>query len=197
MIRTWHDIPGFFDFEDIYDQAVREAKPGDTLVEVGTFLGKSAAYMADRIRASAKEVRFYVVDPWDPTEYENWWIDIRKDPPAPWPVEELYGKPLVEAFEHCIRSVGATDWIRPSRASSVSVAEIFSDRTLAFVFIDANHLYEGISADIRAWRPKIKPGGILAGHDYRVKAWPDVARAVDEAFGSAVEHRGTSWLVRL
>ena len=41
MIKTWQDIPGFFDFADIYDQAVDEAKDGDTLIEVGAFLGKS------------------------------------------------------------------------------------------------------------------------------------------------------------
>src|SRR5579863_7602837 len=98
-IKTWRDIPGFFDFQDIYDQAVAEARDSDTLIEVGTFLGKSAAYMAERIKESGKDLRFFVVDSWDEKEYAQWWIDVRRDPPAPWPVEELYGMPLQKAFE--------------------------------------------------------------------------------------------------
>jgi hypothetical protein len=82
--------------------------------------------------------------------------------------------------------------------SSVDAAATFKDAYLSFAFIDANHLYEGISADIKAWAPKVRPGGILAGHDYGMPdRWPDVTRAVDEAFGSRVEHRGNSWLVRM
>ena len=65
MIKTWQDIPGFFDFQDIYDQAVDEAKDGDTLIEVGAFLGKSAAYMAEQIKLSGKDLRLFVVDSWD------------------------------------------------------------------------------------------------------------------------------------
>lgn len=36
-----------------------------------------------------------------------------------------------------------------------------------FVYIDGNHDYSYVVADILAWYPKIKPGGILAGHDYK------------------------------
>lgn len=197
MIKTWRDIPGFFDFQDVYDQAVAEAHDGDTLVEVGTFLGKSAAYMAERILEARKSVTFFAVDSWDPKQYANWWIDVRQDPPSPWPVEELYGMPLNKAFSHCIHAVGAQRLIVPFRSPSVQGATRFHDQSLSFVFIDANHLYDGISADISAWAPKIKPGGILAGHDYRTKAWPDVTRAVDETFGERVEHRNNSWLVRM
>jgi len=194
-INTWRDIPGFFDFEDIYDQAVSEAHNGDILIEVGTFLGKSAAYMADRIKASGKELQFFCVDRWDEKQYAQWWIDIRKNPPAPWPCEELNGKPLQDAFWHCMERVGhghqSVIW-----KSSIEAARMFVDESLRFVFIDADHNYSGIHTDILAWRGKVRPGGILAGHDYRVKAWPDVARAVDEQF-SKVEHRNNSWLVRL
>jgi hypothetical protein len=51
-----------------------------------------------------------------------------------------------------------------------------------FVFLDADHSYEGCRADIAAWAPKIKPGGWLGGHDYENKAFPKfgVTRAVNE-----------------
>jgi hypothetical protein len=197
MIQTWEDIPGFFDFHDIYDQAVEEAGPEEIFVEVGTFLGKSAAYLATKILESRKELALFVVDSWDDKEYAQWWIDIRKNPAAPWPVEELYGMPLFSAFKHCIYSVGLQGQISPMRQKSAEASGNFEDGSLFFVFIDANHLYEGIALDIYAWKKKVKPGGILAGHDYGVRAWPDVKRAVDEVFGSRVEHRNNSWLVRM
>lgn len=60
---------------------------------------------------------------------------------------------------------------------SVAAAELVPDKRLDFVFIDANHAYQFVKADIAAWAPKIKPGGWLMGHDYSREG---VARAVDE-----------------
>lgn len=51
-----------------------------------------------------------------------------------------------------------------------------------FVFIDADHSYEGCAADIESWLSKIKPGGWIGGHDYQNPDFPQfgVTRAVDE-----------------
>jgi uncharacterized Rossmann fold enzyme len=56
-----------------------------------------------------------------------------------------------------------------------------------FVFLDADHSYEGCKADIAAWAPKIKPGGWLGGHDYENKAFPKfgVTQAVNEYASAA------------
>jgi hypothetical protein len=50
------------------------------------------------------------------------------------------------------------------------------------VFIDADHTHRGVEADIRAWWPKIRRGGMLLGHDFQ-PAFPGVQRAVTERFG--------------
>ena len=55
-----------------------------------------------------------------------------------------------------------------------------------FVFIDAEHTYEGVRDDIIAWSPKVRPGGIIAGHDYTPERFPGVVAAVDEAFPNAI-----------
>ena len=68
------------------------------------------------------------------------------------------------------------------RLRSTEAAEIVSDASRDFVFIDADHSYEGCAADIAAWAPKVKPGGWLCGHDYDVPQFPKfgVKQAVDE-----------------
>ena len=42
----------------------------------------------------------------------------------------------------------------------------FEDNFFDFIYIDANHSYEAVKNDINKWFPKIKKGGLFAGHDY-------------------------------
>lgn len=74
------------------------------------------------------------------------------------------------------------------QGSSVKWAGKYYGGVFDFVFIDADHYYESVKADVEAWWPKIRSGGILAGHDYagvgdRREGW-GVKRAVDEFFGA-------------
>jgi predicted O-methyltransferase YrrM len=62
--------------------------------------------------------------------------------------------------------------------------KLFDDESLDAVFIDADHSYEAVKLDIQNWMPKVRRGGILAGHDY-VPSWPGVVRAVDELLPDA------------
>ena len=83
-------------------------------------------------------------------------------------------------------------------------AGFITDGSLDFVFIDADHSYQGCKSDIINWLPTLKKGGLLGGHDYDNKKYPfgaEVKRAVDEA---VKEHgwtldlgRNTTWFVRV
>ncbi|OGH41728.1 MAG: hypothetical protein A3H79_00895 [Candidatus Levybacteria bacterium RIFCSPLOWO2_02_FULL_36_8b] len=63
------------------------------------------------------------------------------------------------------------------RDFSINAAKQFDDNSLDFVYIDSNHAYNEVSQDIAGWTGKIRPGGIVSGHDYD---WVDVKKAVDE-----------------
>jgi predicted O-methyltransferase YrrM len=65
-------------------------------------------------------------------------------------------------------------------------ARVIGDNGLDFVFIDADHTEDGAAADIAHWTPKVRAGGWVGGHDYNVKTFPGVVRAVDQAFGKRV-----------
>lgn len=76
------------------------------------------------------------------------------------------------------------------------------------IYIDANHEYDSVKADIEAWWPLVKPGGILAGHDYENKlpedGWEaiEVKKAVDEWVAknglklNVIDEPAPSWWVR-
>ena len=67
-----------------------------------------------------------------------------------------------------------------------------------FAFIDADHAFEGCVNDIEAYRSIVKPGGILAGHDYTTAVHPGVRKAVDLIFGrEAHQGPGSIWWVRV
>ena len=88
------------------------------------------------------------------------------------------------------------DIITELQGESVEVAEQFEDGYFDFVFIDASHEYEDVKADILAWLPKIRGGGIIAGHDY-VDSQREVRKAVDELFPNRKLHKGYVWYVEL
>lgn len=77
------------------------------------------------------------------------------------------------------------------RMSSLEAAPKIPDYSLDFVYLDARHDYAAVMEDLHAWHTKVRPGGILAGHDYidgQLKAGDfGVKKAVDEFFAA----RGT------
>ena len=72
---------------------------------------------------------------------------------------------------------------------TVAAAKVVADGSLDFVFIDADH--GAVAADIEAWRPKLKPGGKLAGHDID---WPSVKKDVDRLIVNYVIGPDNCWL---
>ena len=51
---------------------------------------------------------------------------------------------------------------------SSEAAAWIDDESLDAVFIDANHTYAALSADLRAWMPKVRRGGLVSGHDFSI-----------------------------
>jgi len=165
MEHFYKDITGWFSFAGLYREMV-DRFDNASFVEVGTFKGRSASYMAVEIINSGKNIRFYCVDTWP---------DGKANPNLPSCPGTLY-----EEFLRNIEPV--KDAVVPMRQKSVEASQSFEDGSLDFVFIDAAHDYASVKADIAAWLPKVRKGGVLAGHDYNAadNRWPEVIKAVDE-----------------
>ncbi len=131
--------------------------------------------------------KYYMVDPW-----RDYWDsgagEADRGSPRSMDWEALFNAALEVEMKFPAAEV--------LRLPSVSAAEMFDPGELDLVFIDGDHSYEGARADIAAWTPKVKEGGILAGHDYYAR-WPGVVRAVDEAFEDLHLMPDTVWWTQL
>lgn len=73
------------------------------------------------------------------------------------------------------------------KMTSIEASRLFTKGYFDLVFIDADHRYNSVKADIEAWLPLVRKGGLLAGDDYGIgKHSGDVKRAVDERFGNDI-----------
>jgi hypothetical protein len=168
------EIQGWFDFADVYREAVERTPDGGTLVEVGCWKGKSLAYLLGRAKLSGKKLRVVGVD------------HFRGSVGEPDLLREASEKDIkAECWRNC-EGVGYP--FELTVLSSAFAATTFAPESVDFVFLDASHDRESALADIKAWLPKVKRGGVLAGHDIDA---PGVRAAVDQVF--EVRIIGRSW----
>ena len=178
----YRDIDGWFDFERIYSGAVKNFPTNSHFVEIGSFLGKSTSYMAVEIINSHKNIKFDCIDHWVGSEEHNdgtsWEFDFD--------VDKLY-----EKFLENIKP--AKSAINPVRKPSLEAVKEYEDNSIDFIYIDASHDYDNVLADLRAWYPKLRTNGVIAGHDF---PHPPVCMAVKDFFGDKeVAVYGQTWLV--
>jgi predicted O-methyltransferase YrrM len=163
MNHIYQNIEGWFDFSNLYAFIVSSFEKGK-FVEIGSWLGKSSAFMAVEIKNSNKNIDFYCVDTWrGSSEHE---LD-----------ERIINDSLFNSFLENTKPV--KEYIKPIRKSSEEASKDFEDNSLDFIFIDAGHSYEDVKNDLEKWYPKLKENGIIAGHDFS-QAWPGVIMAVNE-----------------
>ncbi len=157
--------------------------PADTrMVEIGCYAGESTALFITRV------AHVTCIDPWkDYLEYNN----------ADEPIVMRHMEDVERMFDALVAA--APDRITKIKAPSIEAASQFADGSLDLVYIDGNHGYLDVLEDIAAWLPKVKPGGLLAGHDYDQIRRPGVPRAVSEAMGGDPDavFRDTTWVKRV
>lgn len=172
MEHFYEKIDGWFTFNKLYSDMVGSGSDTSIFVEVGTWKGRSAAYMAVEIANSKKNIKFYCVDPWTGESQDG--KDGKTHPE--YNCIEIVENTLFNTFLTNIEPV--KDYIIPLRMYSEEAYLQFEDSSLDFVFIDASHDFKNVKKDIDLWLPKIKSGGVIGGHDYHTK-FPGVIKAVE------------------
>jgi predicted O-methyltransferase YrrM len=132
-------------------------------LKIGAEIGVGGGIYSEMICQEVPGVKLYCVDWWEP--YAGY-RDI-KDPEH---LETDYKNAQVRLRSYNTQII---------KAYSGDAAKQFYDGSLDFVYIDANHDSPYIDEDIREWSKKVRPGGIVSGHDY-MEGHRDVMRIVDD-----------------
>lgn len=169
-------VPGWAAFGKLYIERVQQAKGGETFVEIGSWLGRSAALMAVEIINSKKDIQFYCVDPWS-----DGGPDLKhKVDQMRLPYLDKTGKERFDLYQLFLKNTQrVAHIIHPIRKPSLDAVHHFAEGTIDFLMIDGSHQYQDVCEDIDAWLPKMKRGGMISGDDYN---WSGVERAVKEKF---------------
>lgn len=94
----------------------------------------------------------------------------------------------LDAYKSAVsRYLNVSHHVATSEEAAIFMAAENVHGPFDFIFIDADHSYEGVRGDIQRWWPKLKPGGVMAWHDYGHNDFQGVEKAVDEIFGPAPE----------
>lgn len=145
--------------------------------EIGVFRG----HMSSRLLAYMPNLHLIMVDSWAASDKDS---DYAK-------TGDFHAQLSAEQQEQFADEAKgniafADERVMIMRETSESAAKQILDGSLDFVFIDADHSYEGCKADIGAWIPKIMPHGLICGHDYNNTEYDfGVTRAVDEFIAQA------------
>jgi|SRR5215831_6695256 len=166
------NIPGWnWDITPWQKQFAPRIPPGGTYLEVGVFLGASLATMGE-LRG---DIQLIAVDPWIDAPDPPGWCGVSEFADAVKPHGSLF-----RAFLHYMTSnaPGVLDRTRIIRGTAKTVT---LHSSVDMLFIDGDHSEQAVTDDLMAFAPLVKPGGIIAGHDYHVNA-PGVIAAVDAYF---------------
>lgn len=143
-----------------------------TAVEIGAYSGEGTMVLAKYF----KEV--LAVDPW-----LNGY-DIQDVASQQCPMKFVLAK-----FQENTKDLGNVNY---SQSKSLDALEFVKDGELDFVYVDGDHRYEAVLADLKGWLKKLRAGGVMAGHDW---SFPAVQKALSEVFinKEAVLFQGDSW----
>jgi hypothetical protein len=184
MNHYYQNIHGWFDYEEIIKLAIDKATDGAKFVEIGAWKGKSAAFAGVEILNSGKAITYYAVDHFLGSEEHRNPVSAHYDYATQ--SGELRGQYLtnIEPVKSIVKTLDM-----PSGEASKK----FKKQSVDFIFIDGSHDFDSVCSDIELWLPKLKPGGMIGGHDYTTHE--GVKTAVDSYFSDyQLQIIGKSWL---
>jgi hypothetical protein len=153
-------------------------------VELGCYKGKSTSFIGVEIHKRKRDINFFAVDSFQGATNSTDANEIK----AYEGISEIE-----ESYTYNVSLIG--NKIKTIVSLTDEAAQYFDDSSVDVVFVDGGHSYEVVKADILAWLPKVKKGGIISGHDFN--AWQGVNKAVTEIFGTPHKVENDCWFIYL
>jgi cephalosporin hydroxylase len=128
-------------------------------VEIGVFKGEFSRNILERWNGT-----LYLVDPWRELSDEEY-------------LDSSNHKNHQDAFAQTMEAIkGFESRAFMLRGLGEEMVHLFKDNSLDYIYIDGNHDYNHVKQDLELWWPKLKAGGLLAGHDFLILEWEDAPK---------------------
>ncbi|MEQ1403839.1 class I SAM-dependent methyltransferase [Neorhizobium sp. Rsf11] len=178
--------------------AILKRLPKNAVVaEIGVLMGVLSEYLLSR----RPDIKIFMVDNWQTADKQPAAYKATGDDHALHADPARVASHRSQAESRAKRFAGRAIIVP---VSSIEAATTIADGSLDLVFLDADHSYDAVRADLSAWLPKVKAGGWIGGHDFEN---PDprfrfgVCQAVDEwadAAGRVIEtDLNYTWFARV
>lgn len=119
--------------------------------KIGVEVGVAAGEYSEILAKANPQMKLYGIDPWKPLrDYRDYTRRSTFDR-------------LRQDAEKRLASFANYEFIKKL---SMEAVHDFDNESLDFVYIDGNHNFQNVTNDIVEWSKKVKPGGIISGHDY-------------------------------
>jgi predicted O-methyltransferase YrrM len=141
----------------------QDVSAGTSIVEIGSYRGKSTAFLAAGAPAS---VPIYAIDLWEMLDHREW---CRYCNPG-----------TLEQFRSQLDSVGFLHRVFAVQMFSAEAAAHYHGPPIGLLFIDGNHSKDACMTDFLSWEPLLAPGAVVAFDDLDTRGNPGVRDAVDE-----------------
>ena len=178
----YHSLEGWFNMEQQYLELLDATPEGGTFVELGCYKGKSTSFIGVEIHKRKRDINFFAIDSFQGATNSTDANEIK----AYEGISEIE-----ESYTYNVSLIG--NKIKTIVSLTDEAAQYFEDSSVDVVFVDGGHSYEVVKADILAWLPKVKKGGIISGHDFN--AWEGVNKAVTEIFGTPHKVENDCWFI--
>lgn len=137
------------------EQLVRLLRPGGVGLEIGVATGAFSQVLLDE----ARPAKLHLVDPWIHHADPAYQPDVNN---VPQQESDRRHREVCDRFESQMRS----GVVEIHRATSEAAVARFPDAYFDWIYIDGAHHYEACVSDLRLYAPKVKPDGLILGHDY-------------------------------
>jgi hypothetical protein len=141
------------------------------VLEIGSFKGKSTAWMAKALKLSQSDDKVVAIDPH---------VNAREFNVVPNYKDET----SYDAFLRNISRMNLSDQVDPIKMTSQKAAEHWNQQ-IRLLFVDGSHNYEDVVMDLKLWQPWVSIGGVVCMHDTdSMGPFPGVRRAMNEYLGT-------------
>jgi predicted O-methyltransferase YrrM len=137
--------------------------------KVGAEIGVEQGHFTKVLAEANPQAKIYAIDAW--AAYKSYRDHVSQEK-----LDGFYQDTLKRVEPYNVEVI---------RGFSMDVVKQFEDNSLDFVFIDGNHNFINVAQDIYHWHQKVRPGGIVSGHDFRrgtVHGWDCAVKDVVPAW---------------